>query len=178
MSRKRALMKKQEARATLAKKSKKKEKKVLTPEEKAHRNKVIKITAIVGACVITLAAILTAVLVIVMSMAPDIDIETAKVSLKQAGYELSYEVSEAKEYSNVKEAFVATYNSANSDNLSDYMNATTEKIGFICFDTEENAQEAYETFELKWSDLYEECGVSGKIIFFGNTNALDVATAE
>ena len=178
MSKKRAMMKKREAMAAQAKKKKPKEKRPLTLEEMEERAKKVKKALIIGACVLAAIIIALAIIIPIATATPDIDIEYAKSSLTKAGYELSDNVPEAKQFTGVKEKILASYSLKDSDDLSDIVNAGAEKISFICFDTEDNADEAYDSVKSVWSDLYEECGVSGNIIFFGTSKAFNLAIAE
>ena len=115
------------------------------------------------------------IVIVLCSIGPDIDFEQAKVNLKKAEYKISDYVPKAKAYVGVVDQLSATFSLSSSDSLSDYVSGDVEEINFICFDTEENAENAFDDFEAKWSDTYEECGLNGKIIYFGTSNALNVA---
>ena len=178
MSRKRAMMKKREAMAAEAKKKKPKEKRPLTLEEMEQRSKKIKKFSIITACALAVAIIAIIVIVLIATSVPDIDMEFAKSSLKNAGYEISDNVPEAKQFTGVTEKVLASYTLKDSDDLSDIVNAGGTKISFVCFDTEENAEKAYDSAKSQWSNVYEEYGISNNIIFFGTTEAFEIATTK
>ncbi len=178
MSKKRAMMKKREAMEAAAKKKKPKEKRPLTLEEMELRAKKIKKISIISACVLAVAIIATIIIVLVATSVPDIDMEFAKTSLKSAGYEISDNVPEAKQFTGVTEKVLASFALTDSDDLSAIVNAGGKRISFVCFDTEENAEKAYGSVKDEWGDIYEEYGVSNNIIFFGSTEAFEIATTK
>ena len=178
MSRKRAMMKKREAMEAEAKKKKPKEKRPLTLEEMEQRAKKVKKISIISAC--ALAVVIAAIIIIVLiaTSVPDIDMEFAKSSLKNAGYEISDNVPEAKQFTGVTEKVLASFSLKDSDDLSAIVNAGSKKISFICFDTEDNAEKAYDSVKSQWSGVYEEYGISDNIIFFGVAEAFEIATTK
>lgn len=125
-----------------------------------------------GIFVLVIAVSLSVILPICTST-PSIDIDAAEISLKNAGYVVNDQISKQVSYTGIVKTLSGTYVNSTSDSLSDYVNANVDEINFICFDTEENAEIAFEDFSTKYQNDYEECGISGSIIYYGTSNALD-----
>ena len=102
--------------------------------------------------------------------------EKAEANLKGEGYKISNYVTELNGYNGVTKSMSASYSEKESGSLSDYVNAEKEIINFVKFDTEENAELAYEIFCAKFGDKYDKYGVVGDIVYFGTSDALDIAT--
>ncbi len=121
---------------------------------------------------------LTVTLILVCCSGPDINWELAEANLKKAGYEMGDYVPELNGYNGVVKAMTASFAENNSDSLADYVNSEKEVINFVKFNSEDNAEQAYEIFCQKWTDKYDEYGIAGDIIYFGTSDALDIATEE
>lgn len=131
----------------------------------------------VALCAVALAVILTVVLVVVCNIEPTIDWEAAEANLRAEGYEIGSYVPELNGYNGFVKTMSATHTEQKSDSLADYINAEKETINFVQFDTEENASLAYEVFCSKWSDKYDKHGVVGDTVYFGTSDAFDIATS-
>ena len=122
------------------------------------------------------AVALAVILILVCNSDPEINWEKAEANLKGEGYKISNYVTELNGYNGVTKSMSASYSEKESGSLSDYVNAEKEIINFVKFDTEENAELAYEIFCAKFGDKYDKYGVVGDTVYFGTSNAFDIAT--
>lgn len=135
-----------------------------------------KLWIILASLLAVIAITVTVVLVCCLSGPGSyIDLELAEANLKKAGYEVTNYAPELNGYYGVVKTVSATYTENKSDSLADYVNAEKEVIYLVKFDSEENAQEAYTLFCQKWTDKYDEYGIAGDTVYFGTSDALDIA---
>ena len=147
-------------------------KKKYTSKKKGGSKKLLIALGIIAA-----AVVLTVVLVLVCNTSPVIDWEAAHINLKAQGYEIGSYVPELNGYNGVVKTMSASYTQNSSGSLADYVNAEKEIINFVEFDSEENAAQAYEMFASRWDDKYDKHGVVGKTVYFGSSDAFDIATS-
>ena len=140
---------------------------------KAPRKKLSKNALIGIGCALFAAIVACVIIVIVCNIDPDIDVNAAKASLKADGYTVGAYVPKANGYVGVTETVSATYIEVASDSLEDYLDAEAEEINLIVFDNEDNAEAAFEDFDVKWGEEYEECDIAGNIIYFGTSAGLE-----
>lgn len=126
---------------------------------------------------ILLAIALTVILILVCGSEPEFAWETLEKDLNDAGYSVGDYVAELNGYKGVVKTLYAFYSKTNFETLADYVNAEEiEVINFVQFNNEENAKSAYELFLSKWADKYDKYGMTGEIIYFGTSEAYDIAT--
>jgi len=119
---------------------------------------------------------LTVTIILVCCSGPEIDWDMAEANLKKAGYTMGSYVPELSGYKGVVKSMSASYSESSSDSLSDYVNSEKEVINFVRFNNEENAKQAYEIFCQKWTDKFDEYGIVGDTVYFGTSDAFDIAT--
>ena len=129
---------------------------------------------IIGAA-LALAIALTVTLILVFCSDEDVDFDVAESNLKKAGYSMGNYVPELNGYNGVVKTLAATYEKGSFDTLADYVNAEKEAVNLVKFNNEENAEIAYEIFCAKWSDKYDEYGLIGTTVYFGTSDACDIA---
>ena len=160
----------------MSKKKSSPSKKTVNKKKYTSKKKVASKKPWVALGILVAAVVLTVVLVVVCNTSPVINMVAAEANLKAEGYEIGNYVPEFNGYTGVVKTMSASYVNNSSGSLADYVNAEKEIINFVEFDSEDNATQAYEIFASKWDGKYDKYGVVGKTVYFGTSDAFDIAT--